>query len=192
VIYVLHHALLGSGVSPWSKWTTDHSLSMNPTLMMSVLDPNDGLEYVIMGDSTGNVYRLEGSGTGDGGTNDVTAYRTSKLYSADGDAHFFSGEGYVRYRRQNAVTANISVIYSGDRYLSETVTVDMPAPTYSPVYGTTAFYGTQYYYGTSEEQLFRQPIAMAGASSDFQIKVSITDSNTWTINEVGFGVKEAN
>jgi hypothetical protein len=36
---------------------------------MSMLDPSDGLEYVFMGDDSGNVYRLEGTGTtGDGGS----------------------------------------------------------------------------------------------------------------------------
>jgi hypothetical protein len=67
-IWVLHRPLVGTGLSPWVKWTTRHDMSFNPTCLMSVLDPADRLEYTFMGDDSGNIYKLEGSGSGDGGT----------------------------------------------------------------------------------------------------------------------------
>ena len=68
-VHVLHTDFIGSDLSPWSKWTTDNAFSFQPTATMLCRDPVDGLQYVFMGDAEGNVYRLEGTGTGDGGLN---------------------------------------------------------------------------------------------------------------------------
>ena len=47
-IWVLYKPLLVTNLSPWSKWTTLHSMAMNPTAIMNMLDPQDGLEYVAL------------------------------------------------------------------------------------------------------------------------------------------------
>ena len=192
VIYVLHHALVGSEVSPWSKWTTKHSMSFNPTFMMNVLDPLDGLEYVIMGDSSGRVYRMEGTGSGDGGTTAIAAFRTSKLFSGQSEGKIYDNEGYIRYRRNAAVTATILFRFYGDHVLSNSVSLSIPAPDISAVYGTTAFYGTQYFYGSGEQVIARQPFKIPGGSNDFTVKVSVEDVDEFTINEIGIRYEENN
>lgn len=59
--------------SPWMRWRTSHPLAFQPTFVMSMLDPLDGLEYVFMGDASGNVYRLEGTGSFGDGASAATA-----------------------------------------------------------------------------------------------------------------------
>lgn len=193
VIYVLHHALIGSQVSPWSKWTTDHSFSFNPTFMMNLMNPVDGLEYVIMGDSSGNVYRLEGTGTaGDGGTTALNTFRLSKLFSAETEGKIFDGEGYIRYRKQNDVTLTMKMEYSGEHIYKETITFTIPSADFGTVYGTTAFYGTQYFYGTDDQLIARQPFTFPGSSNDFQIRITVNDVDSFTVNEIGFRYEESN
>lgn len=190
-IYVLHHSLIGSQVSPWSLWTTNHSMSFNPSMMMSLLDPIDGLEYVFMGDSSGNFYRLEGSGaSGDGGTTAINAYRLSRLFSAKSEGKLVDLEGYIRYRRQSDITATMKFEFSGEHIFKETITFTIPGPEYDAVYGTTAFYGTQYYYGTDEGGIVRQPFKVPGSSNDFQVRITVEDVDDWTINEIGIRNQE--
>ena len=193
VIYVLFHDLIGSQVSPWSKWKTNHSFSMNPSFMMNMLDPLDGLEYVFMGDSSGNIYRLEGSGTtGDGGTTAISAFRLSRLFSAKSEGKVGDIEGYIRYRRQNAVAATMKFEFSGEHVFKEPITFTIPGTTYDAVYGTTAFYGTEYFYGTDEGGIIRQPFKIPGWSNDFQIRLTVEDVVDWTINEIGIRTQESN
>jgi hypothetical protein len=60
-----------SPLSPWVKITTGHSSNLNPTAMMCIVDPDDGLEYVYWGDENGNLYRMEGTGAGDAGSAEI-------------------------------------------------------------------------------------------------------------------------
>ena len=38
----------GNQLSPWSKYVTGHALAFQPTAVMNMLDPSDGLEYVFL------------------------------------------------------------------------------------------------------------------------------------------------
>lgn len=192
VIYVMHHDLIGSGISPWSKWTTNHSFSFNPTFMMNMYDPSDGLEYVFMGDSSGNLYRMEGSGSGDGGTTDIAVFRDSRLFSAETEGKVFDIEGYIRYRRQSAITVSIKFLFSGEHVMTNEITINVPGPTFNPVYGSTAHYGTLYHYGVDEGFIVRQPLAFPGGSNDFRVRITVEDSDDYTLNELGLRYEESN
>lgn len=189
-LLVLHTGLLGSDVSPWSKWVTNHSMALNPTAMMNVLDPADGLEYVLMGDANGNVYRLEGTGTSDAGVN-VTASRTSGLFSPELAAKAVDMEGYIRYRRQEAVTADVSIKFAGEHPITESVSIELPGNTFATVYGGAVYYGGSFYYGVDDQQLIRRQFAVPAGSQDFQVKISVDSDDTWTINELGLRFTQA-
>ena len=101
-LWVLHKSLVGLGLSPWSKWTTKHESAFEFTAMMNCLDPVTGLEYVFAGDSSGKLYRIEGSGSGDAGTVNVSTERLSGLIKAPLNAEAYDIEGWVLYRRKSA------------------------------------------------------------------------------------------
>lgn len=61
--WVLYKPLIGSDLSPWIKYTTVHSSAFMPTAIMNMFDPSDSLEYTFWGDASGNVYRMEGTGS---------------------------------------------------------------------------------------------------------------------------------
>lgn len=196
LMYVLHHPVLErfqAELSPWSKITTQHSFAFQPTLMMPVLSPIDKLEYILMGDASGNVYLMEGTKSGgDGGTAAVRATRTSGLVSASAEGKIHDINGWVRYRKNLAATLTLTAIFSGEHKLEETKTIPLDNVSYDPVYGSTAYYGTTKYYGTETDRLDRKRFEIPGAGNDFQLKTEVDDTDDWTINEIGVRFGETN
>lgn len=191
-IHVLHTDFLRSDFSPWSKWTTQHSFSFQPTASMLCRDPIDGLEYVFMGDGNGNLYRLEGSGSGDGGSADIIARRVSLLTSADLDAQVHGIQGWLTHRKRLANTASLRFLYAGEHVRDETIEVDLEAVTFDTPYGGEVYYGGDYYYGPSEEnRLVRKVFSVAGQSNAFQVEIKVEGANEFAIQEVGLRFDQA-
>lgn len=173
--WVMYHDLkqFNINLSPWSKWATAHSLQMNPTFMMNMLSPHDGKEYVFMGDSSGNVYRLEGTtGGGDGGDTDINTNRTSGLFSAIAEGKASDIQGYVRYKRKASTTTDLVMKwgFKGEHIMDNSVTVTVP--------------------NDDDDEISRQRFIVPGAGTDFQITTTVDSSNDFTINEIGFRFSE--
>jgi hypothetical protein len=157
--------------------------------MMNCFDPSDGLEYVFMGDASGNFYRLEGTSSGDGGTADITVRRLSKLVQLPSDAQAYNIEGYISYRgslTQRQVT--LAFEYHGQHVFDQTITVDLPAISQSGiVYSGSKYYNQPgVYYGASfTGRLTRQKFGVAGKSQAFQVRTTVSESTGFDIQEIG-------
>lgn len=194
-LWVYHLPMAETGLSPWMKWVTTHSLDFNPTTMWTMLDVESGLEYPYMGDSSGNVYRLEGSDDQDGGTTDIRSARTSKLESGPGHGQVFDIQGAVKYRPAagDESTLLLSVFWQGMSVFDTTITLTLQGAT------TSALFGGDYYYGESdavygshfEGRLSRERFAVSGQGNEFQIYTEISGSERFEINEIYFGFKAA-
>lgn len=185
-VWVLQNAMRGGSLSPWMRWTTLHGMAFQPTFAMSMLDPNDGLEYVFVGDSSGNFYRLEGSGTaGDGGTQDIAVEWLSKLFSADLNAEMFDVEGYIQYRKAEAATVTLTFEYAGVNIFNEDISISIPSITGRPVYSGGLYYSGGSYYSSITGRLSRQPFFVPGQGNAFQIRVKVQGTTDFTINEIG-------
>lgn len=190
-VWVLHKPLVDTEISPWSKWSTLHPSSFNVTAAMNLLDPVDGLEYVFFGDSIGNLYRLEGSGTGDAGTS-IRSERLSKLFSAPLDADIYQIEGWIKYRKGIAATVTLNFEFAGEHIFNQPIIIDIPAATGKPFYGTAFYYGTKNFYRSAfTARLARRKFTAAGQSNEFQIRVSIEGAEEVRINEIGLRFLEA-
>jgi len=192
-VWVLFLPMLESGVSPWAKWTTQHSSAFNPTAVMNCLDPSDGLEYVFFGDSDGNVYRMEGSGaSGDAGSASIKAFRQSRLFSTPLDSHAYRLEGYVRWRRDDAHTLTMKFQYAGENVFNKQIDVDLPAATGAIYYSDGNYYGNGEYYGVQfEDRLTRKIFSTSGAVNEFQVRTEIEGNNPFEISEIGIRLKAA-
>ena len=193
-LWVYHKPLAETGLSPWMKWTTRHALDLNPTTQWTMLDVEDGLEYVFMGDASGNVYRLEGSGTMDGGTSDIKANRTSKLESGPGHAQIYDVQGSVKYRpAATGSTLTLALLWQGVSVFDTSITVTMQSAE------TTATYGGDYYYGEADAvygshfdgRLSRERFVVPGQGNEVQIFTEIDGDERFEINEIYFGFKAA-
>lgn len=193
-LWVLHKNLLphqlsrqsiAEAMSPWSKWTTQHSSSFNITAAMSLLDPVTGEEFTYFGDENGNVYQMEGASDGDAGSAPISATRVSGVFTFPLDAQGYDYEGYIRYRAADATTVTITLQHQGTNVFDKFITVDLPA-TPGVFYGGQAFYGGSFYYGgTFRGRLRRQSFAVAGGSNEVQIEVSANTTAAFRINEIG-------
>lgn len=189
-VWVLDTALRGKEISPWMRWRTLHSMAFQPTFVMSMLDPLDGLEYVFMGDASGNFYRLEGSGlAGDGGTQNVVTEHLTKIFVPKLDAQAYDIEGYVRYHKDLAVSVDLVFEYAGEEVFNKTVTVDLAASTGGSYYGD-AYYG-DFYYGDISGRLARRKFGIPGQANEFQIRAKVASPNDFAIGAVGIRFKAA-
>lgn len=187
-VWVFDTAMRGSGLSPWMRWRTAHALAFQPTFVMAMLDPLDGLEYVFMGDSSGNFYRLEGTGTsGDAGTADIKVEWLTRLYSAQVDGEISQIEGFLKYRKKaDAAQIAIQLEYAGENVFDEFIIVDLPATIASSFYSDGFYYSDGNYYGVSfRERLARQQIFIPGGSNEFQVRVSADSTADIDLNEIG-------
>lgn len=189
--WVLYPALRDDGkMSPWTKWTTNHPLAFQPTFVMSMLDPADGLEYVFMGDNAGRWYRLEGSGEGDGGSTDIAVDWLSKLFSMPLGADVNSVEGYLKYRKNVAATVRITFRFAGQTATDEAVEVTIPAITGTAHFGGDHWFGGDTYFGVRfENRLLRQKVRFPGQNNDFQVRIQVEGSTDFALNELGFRFK---
>jgi hypothetical protein len=179
-------------ISPWMRWKTNHAMGFQPTMAMSMLDPVDGLEYVFMGDASGKIYRLEGTGlNGDGGTNNIETQFLTKLFSARLDSEAYNFEGYIKYARDAAFTATLTFQYQGENIFNETITVDLPAASGAVYYGDSAYYGGAFYYGQMSGRMSRKKFAPPGQNSEFQVLIDVVGNADFSINEIGLRFRAA-
>ena len=193
-VYVYFKDLRGTDVSPWYKWTTQHPLSFQPTAVMNMFDPADGLEYVFMGDSSGNIYRLEGRGVnGDGGTTQIQLEFLSRLYVLPRDAEAFNITGYVKYRKNLANTITLRFEHAGYHVFNEEITVELTsADTPGAHWSSDAYWGGDFFWNVRfAGKLTRQKFTVAGQSSDFQVRVIVEGTNPIEINEIGLQLEAA-
>lgn len=186
-VWVLDEAIRDSGnLSPWMRWRTSHPMAFQPTFVMSMLDPADGLEYIFMGDSSGNVYRMEGTGAnGDGGTHPIQVQFLSKLVSARLDSKAYDCEGYIKYQRDLSSPVNLTFQYQGESIFNKAISVVLPTVTQGSFYGDSAYYSGDFFYGTTSGKMARMKFDMPGYDNEFQVLVDVTGNNDFSINEIG-------
>ena len=141
-VLALNKSMIGSGLSPWSVYKTNHSSSFTTLTAQYIRDP-DGTDYhVYFGDDAGNIYHLDGTSNGDAGTQDIPIYRRSKEVPTL-DSALVSVSGRLFYKR----TADISVTMTfewTDDYSRTSNTVPLDGP---PTSDTASYWGGSYYWG---------------------------------------------
>lgn len=180
-----------SDLSPWAPWKFDVAGNFTWTAIMPVLMPDDGLEYVIAGTEDGDLVLFEGIFDGNGdfgtpGTQEVTVSRLSKRYQLNSDASAFNLQGWITYRKGDAFTVTLTIEASGESIFDETITISIPATTEGSYYGGAVYYGGSFYHGTPfSHRVARRKFAVAGKPQEFQIRVAVTEVDSWRIEEIG-------
>lgn len=192
-VWVAQTAMIGGKLSPWMRWRTNHSLAFQPTFAMSMLDPADGLEYVFMGDSAGNFYRMEGSGdSGDAGSVPIQTEFLTRLFTAPLDTQINGIEGYIKYHKHASVTAQLTFEYAGTSAFNETVEVNLVGVEDAPHFGGDHWFGGDVYFGVLfEHRLLKKPFFPPGQASDFQLRIQVDSVNHFHINEIAMRFKVA-
>lgn len=179
-------------ISPWMRWRTAHALAFQPTFVMSMLDPSDGLEYVFMGDASGNLYRMEGRGLeGDGGTADIETIWLTRMLSMELDTRGFDLTGWIKYHKEMENTVRLTFQYAGVEIFDKTITINMPQVSGASYYGAGSYYSGDAYYGTISGRLARQNFKPPGQANEVQLLIKVTGPNAFAISEIGLRLREA-
>jgi len=196
-VHVLHKGVLATEFSPWSKWTTTHSLDFTPTCVWQMKDPVSGEDRVFMGDSAGNIYGLDGTGGMDAGTDNITAYRESGLVKS-ALSQVQNITGFVDYQKKaTADTLTVTFKHGGSNIFDQAIDISLVAQSTVAVYGGAYYYNNvdttnASYYGLQfERRLARQTYSAAGQSSEFQVKTSITGSTDFRVDELRVNFAES-
>jgi hypothetical protein len=185
-IWRLYKPLIQSDVSPWSRYKTVHSMAFNPKTIMNCYDPEDGLEYVFMGDGSGNLYRMEGTRSGgDAGVNNVRTERLSKMVLLPDNTEAFTIIGWVRYRKVEPVTIKLQFEFQGNHIFTESIQVELEGTEASAFYGGSYYYGGSSYYGTDLKRFKREQFGVPGQSTEFQVRAIIDTKSDFAISEIG-------
>lgn len=180
------------GLSPWSKWTTAYgSKDFRNTAAALVRRPTDGLDVVYFGDDSGNIFLLEGVGEHDGGTADVTAYRTSAVI-AGLTGSMYDVTGTIFYRRKSGATITLDFMWQGQEIADSSIVVTIPANTGGAYFGGSYYFGGAVYFGVPfAGRVLRQgPFKPSGRSSHLQVKAS-SSAPDFEIHLIRLGFREA-
>ena len=195
--WVLYKPVLDEGkFSPWSKWTTGHSMNFQPSTVMTLLHPSTKKEITYLGDTSGNIYALDGEGSLDGGTTAVTISRTTGLIRGFPEGVLFDVEGWILYRRNVAATITMTFLFAGEGAFDKSITVRLPANDNTIVYNgsgsSAAYYGGDYYYGSQfSDRIARQKYGPPGLNAHFQVKVEIESEGIIDVQEIGLKFRVA-
>lgn len=198
VCWVLYKALLFFGtqrqvaqaqfqgaLSPWSKWTTNHAMAMQPSTVM-VLRHVDSHEHdvVFCGDEGGNIYKFDGDGDQDGGTADVTVKRRSGLIQVP-NAEIFNVIVNVDYRRTFSTTLTLRFIFAGIEAADATISFPIAADSTLATYGGSAYYGGRFYYSESfSGRIRRQQKHIEGRGNGLQVEIEATSGAEIDIQQI--------
>lgn len=177
------------GVSPWSKWTTTHQIAFQPSTVFSIKNPVDGVITTFMGDTSGNIFKLDEGQVADPNSNVIMAFRESILYS--GDESFDNG-GFIDYKKTSeSYDIVVTVQWMGDAAFDSQQTITVPALDIGAVYGGSFYYGGESYYGqTFSKRFFRRDYKAEGEGGGFQIKTQISANTGFSIGTITFEAKE--
>jgi hypothetical protein len=186
-VHVCFTEFIGTQLSPWSKYTTRHEFNFTPTVVMTCFDPLDSLRYVFMGDSAGNLYRLEGTvGAGDAGGTVIEASRDSILNTSILDAETFGATGWAQFRKQLTDTLELRFLFAGESVYDKEISVSLPGVVFDTVYNGAAYYGGNFHYGArNENRLVRSTFGLAHFANQWQVRTKIESVNDFDLTEVG-------
>lgn len=179
-------------LSPWVKWTTTHPLLFTPTCAFAAVAPLDGVEYTYMGDSFGNMYRMEGAGSGDGGWAPISGSFESKLFRTEGDGAAQNFRGQLDYVPEAPQSVTIRFTYAGEEEVSEAATLLLPGQTVDAWYWNDpdTFFGGKVYFNAAaakRKRPRRQSFGMGGQSSHLQVSLESIYLTPYTIDAVELG-----
>lgn len=181
-------------LSPWLIYsTTFGSGDFRQTAAEVIKRKTDKLDVTMFGNASGQLFTMEGVGLKDGGSANITAFRTSAVIRPPkGLADEI--EVLVLYERKFAATLNLDFIVGGAQLQTERVTIVLPAATGVTVYGGSQYYNNDEHYNHAgvgrikPHQITPEPVAVQ--QGIFQVKASVTGAE-FDIHEIEIRFKQA-
>ena len=140
-------------------------------MMRRVTDKED---VVFIGDSSGRILQMEGTGLQDGGSSDIVVDRTSGTIRLP-TGRIFDIKGNVKYRKLSGATLTLTFLFGGKTVFDVSKTITIVAPTNTPVFGGAFYFGGEFYFGVPfADRIYLQDFGVEGASTHVEVKASVT------------------
>ena len=187
-VLVLYKDLLGTDQSPWSIYRTNHPSNFNTKATRYMRSPVTGVETesVYWGDSSGNLFDINGEGLSDGGTDDITTIRKLPLQLTNYDQVL---AGRLYYRRRTACDLNILFEW-GDEQSETDITIPLRGITITnqgAFYAGDTFYSGDAYYSqgaSGKAAPSSKGFSVVGQGSSLFVTMEITTSGPFEIDYI--------
>lgn len=181
-------------VSPWSVYKTQLTAGLNPNAAKYLRVPGGSTYTVYFGDSTGNVYDLNGTGTsGDAGSSAIQCVRKTRVVDGrdglKGMNHITKGT--VEYVRTNQVSLSIAQDWS-DEYSTATASVTLGGATAAQVgayFGGAIYFGGASYFSQGfafAQRVSHKNFSNVGKGPGCTITVSTESNLSYQVNNIDF------
>lgn len=193
VLVLFKDVLESTDLSPWSVYQTGHTSAFTTNCPIYMRQPGGSAYYVYFGDSSGNIYQMDGTGDGDNGNTDIETYRKSGFIEMFQDKYgnvvqpdYPVIRGRVYYRRVNDCDLLLSFEWADD-YAVNTCTVPLDGPSLADgavYFGGSGYYGGSYYFNTGfqfSQRTSTKGFSPVGRGPGFYVSASITSSGTFDI-----------
>lgn len=190
-LLVLYKDIMVSKLSPWSLYKTSHTSSFSTEAAIYMRDPAGSTWHAYFGDSSGNIYRLDGTGDGDNANTDITTNRKSRFFdNLEGfDPQKQRLRGRVYYRR----VADVDLLMDfewGDDYAINRCTVPLdgpPAGDAGGYFGGSSYFGGVFYFNTGffyADRVSTKGFSPVGRGVGFNLELTIASSLQFDVMNV--------
>jgi len=191
LIYDKYIGEAGGGISPWMKWTTQMASNLDVEAATFLRRPGTQNYTVYFGGPAGQIYDLNGSGTGDPGSTLIKMTRKSALISGLNTLDEFV-EGRIQYRRKDVNSLSMEFEWTDE--FSKTPSV-VPLKNKFVTDGTIfwgsesdpAYWGGSLYWGaalTEEDRVSTVGFSAVGKGPSFFLLLTINTVDDWHINKI--------
>lgn len=187
----------GSNLSPWSIYKTELAFDFNTNAAIYLRRPGENTYSVYVGDDSGNIYDMNGSGTGDdgdAGTTNIITSRTSRIIDELNYKYSWLF-GRVQYRRTGECDVKVSFDWSNEYNLSSSIitlkgpTADQSGVLYSNSGDVDYYYGGEFYYSESNaflDKVSHQSFSPTGKAESFSVQVYLSTGVSFQIDNIEF------
>lgn len=191
VLVLFKDLLYGSEFSPWSVYKTQLTDMFNTNAVRYLRRPNESGWSVYFGDSSGNIYDLNGAGFGDNDTNILTQRTTSVVQELNTKQGTLLGR--IQYRRFGECECTLSFDWS-DEYnvTTSTITLSGPPPgDTASYYNDVSYYGGDYYYNKGfayRDKISTKGFSPTGRAHSFIMQTSLDTKVRFKVDHIDLGV----
>jgi hypothetical protein len=179
-------------LSPWSIYKTQHASNFTTSVAKYMRIPGTTNMSVYFGGSTGQIYDLNGTGTGgDGGTTPIQLVRKTRYLDDKDGLNFLRHvtRGRVSYRRMQDVSFSINLEF-GDEYTNNTAVVNLKGDTVPSTmahYGGPVYYGGNFYYMQGfvfANKISHQNFSIVGRGSGVVVTLSAHTALNYRVDDI--------
>lgn len=167
-------------ISPWSVYTTAHASNFTVEAARYLRRPGASTYSVYFGDSSGVMYDLNGTGSGDAGNTDITLNRITRFLGTEVGVDYRSRtpKARIEYERTVQCTFNLTASW-GDEYNDSTASVTLKGPLTggsSSYFGGSGYFSGSSYFGGGTSSGVKSHIQTDFVGKGFPVKLTASST----------------